>query len=149
MQTYYRWRKKYGGLMPQSRPEAAGGGERRLKQALSQISRWTKPCCRTVVKEMYGPPRRCKALGTARRTTVCVNVSGLSRVSCCCSQAMMRSTRAVPTKLVRALEPAFSDRAYGTLIRLSRHHSSNLAICYLVDLSRRRGRFVRRGFPAD
>jgi putative transposase len=28
--------------------------------------------------------------------TVCLNVSGLSRVSCCCSQAMMRSARIVP-----------------------------------------------------
>ena len=28
----------------------------------------------------------------------CVNVSGLSRVSCCCSQAMMRCARIVPNK---------------------------------------------------
>ena len=28
----------------------------------------------------------------------CVNVSGLSRVSCCCSQAMMRCARIVPKK---------------------------------------------------
>ena len=30
--------------------------------------------------------------------TACVNVSGLSRVSCCCSQAMMRCARIVPNK---------------------------------------------------
>jgi hypothetical protein len=28
----------------------------------------------------------------------CINVSGLSRVDCCCSQAMMRSAHAVPNK---------------------------------------------------
>ena len=47
-------------------------------------------------KKMYGPPRPCKVLGSDN-TDSCLNVSGLSRVGCCCSQAMMRSARIVPT----------------------------------------------------
>jgi transposase len=47
-------------------------------------------------KKMYGPPRPCKVLGRDNEDS-CVNVSGLSRASCCCSQAMMRSARIVPT----------------------------------------------------
>ena len=43
---------------------------------------------------MYGPPRQCKAFGRDNDNS-CVNVSGLSRVDCCCSQAMMRCARIV------------------------------------------------------
>jgi|GEM_PF-2209156 len=38
---------------------------------------------------------------------VCVNVSGRSRLSCCCSQAMMRCARIVPNKWVRARSSVF------------------------------------------
>jgi len=61
--------------------------------------------------------------------TVCVNVSGLSRVSCCCSQAMMRSARDVPTNLVRA-KARFPWKGLRRADRLFRHHSTTLAICY-------------------
>ena len=81
---------------------------------------------------MYGPPRPCKVLGRDNDDS-CVNVSGLSRVDCCCSQAMMRCARTVSTNLLRAGGP-LSRRTYGTPIELSRHHSSNLAICLTVPL---------------
>ena len=45
----------------------------------------------------------------------CMNVSGLSRVDCCCSQAMMRSADAVPNKWF-GHEARFLHRAYGMLI---------------------------------
>ena len=53
-----------------------------------------------------------------RHDDSCVNVSGLSRVGCCCSQAMMRSARAVSTKLVGQQEARFRRRIYGTPIDL-------------------------------
>ena len=59
---------------------------------------------------------------------VCVNVSGLSRVGCCCSQAMMRSARAVPNKLF-GQEPAFLHRAYGTPIDCLVITFPSLAFC--------------------
>ena len=45
----------------------------------------------------------------------------------------MRCARTVSTNLLRAGGP-LSRRTYGTPIELSRHHSSNLAICLTVPL---------------
>lgn len=45
----------------------------------------------------------------------CINVSGLSRVGCGCSQAMMRSEHAVPNKWF-GHEARFLHRTYGMLI---------------------------------
>jgi putative transposase len=45
--------------------------------------------------KMYGPPRPCKVRDDGEECS-CVNVSGLSRVSRCCGQAMMRCARVVP-----------------------------------------------------
>jgi hypothetical protein len=47
---------------------------------------------------MYGPPRPCKVFRDRNDDTSCINVSGLSRVDCGCSQAMMRSAHAVSNK---------------------------------------------------
>jgi hypothetical protein len=57
------------------------------------------------ILKMYGPPRVCKA--RASTNAVCTNVSGLLQVGCGCSQAMMKSARDVPNKLVRARSPFF------------------------------------------
>jgi transposase len=67
--------------------------------------------------KMYGPPRRCKGFGLLSGA-VCVNVSGLSRVDCCCSQAMMRCARIVPNKSYGHESPFF-DRAYDAPIDCS------------------------------
>ena len=47
---------------------------------------------------------------------VCTNVSGLSRVGCCCSQAMMRSARRVPNKWDGLMIARFFGRAYAASI---------------------------------
>jgi hypothetical protein len=64
---------------------------------------------------MYGPPLDCKMSFLPTRT-VCSNVSGLSRASCGCSQAMMKSARTVPNKLGTGSGPAFGRQAYGAPI---------------------------------
>jgi transposase-like protein len=43
----------------------------------------------------------------SRTKAVCTNVSGLSRVDCGCSQAMMRSARTVPNKWTGLEHPLF------------------------------------------
>lgn len=43
-------------------------------------------------------PVRARVRDIADDDSSCINVSGLSRVDCCCSQAMMRSAHAVPNK---------------------------------------------------
>ena len=60
---------------------------------------------------MYGPARPCKVFGHDNGDS-CVNVSGLWRVDCCCSQAMMRSAR---RSQIRA-QARFFARAYDTPI---------------------------------
>ncbi len=59
-------------------------------------------------------------------SAVCLNVSGLSRASCGCSQAVMRSARFVPKYFRQARGPV-SPRALRSADRLSRHYSPNLA----------------------
>jgi len=53
---------------------------------------------------------------------VCTNVSGLSRVGCCCSQAMMRSARNVPNKWNGFEHPLFWS-GLRCVDRLFRHQS--------------------------
>src|SRR6478752_484916 len=59
----------------------------------------------TDVSECMVRPAVARFVGCDDRSTVCVNVSGLSRVGSGCGQAMMRSARAVSTKLLRAVRP--------------------------------------------
>jgi hypothetical protein len=49
-----------------------------------------------VTKKCMTCPARARVL-VVLTAAVRLNVSGLSRASCCCSQAMMRSARIVPT----------------------------------------------------
>lgn len=79
-QTIYNWRQHFGGL------EATD--VKRLKQLEQENARLKKMLAERdleldVMKEinakMYGPPRLCKRAFSDE--TVCVNVSGLSRVS--------------------------------------------------------------------
>jgi putative transposase len=65
----------------------------KLKKLLAEAE-LDKAMLRRSPQKMYGPPRPCKVLGRDNDDS-CVNVSGLSRVDCCCSQAMMRSARVV------------------------------------------------------
>jgi len=62
--TFYRWKKQFAGMgvveirrLKQLEEENA-----KLKRLWWRISASTRRCCRTFCAEMYGPPRRCKAL---------------------------------------------------------------------------------------
>jgi len=69
----------------------------RLKRLLADAME--NAALKDLLEGMYVPPRPCKVLWLGDDFS-CINVSGLSRVDCCCSQAMMRSAHAV-----RALAP--------------------------------------------
>ena len=56
---------------------------------------------------MYDLPRPVQGLSYLLSKAVRLNVSGLSRVGRCCSQAMMRSARIVPNKWFVHKEPIF------------------------------------------
>ena len=97
-QSYYRWRREYGGLKldQAKRFKDLERENDRLKKAVSEL---------TLDKLILKEARRGKCMVRPVRArdvnrmprAVCVNVSGLSRVGCGCSQAMMRSARVVPT----------------------------------------------------
>lgn len=93
--TFYNWRKKYAGLMPSEMKRLRQLEEEnaKLKRIVADLS-LDKAMLQDVLSKMYGPPRRCN-VRVRSDDPVCINVSGLSRVGCCSSQAMMRSARAV------------------------------------------------------
>ena len=75
--------------------EPVGGRERQAQEAGRRpVARQEDASGRYLPKCMVRSVRA-RLLGL-ETSTVCLNVSGLSRVGCCCSQAMMRYARAVP-----------------------------------------------------
>ena len=80
-------------------------------------------------------PVRARVRDIADDDSSCINVSGLSRVDCCCSQAMMRSAHAVPNKWfghearffaqgLRHADPLFRHR-YSRALQSSRKLQAN------------------------
>jgi len=93
--TLYNWKAKFGGMdvSEAKRLKALEEENARLKKLLAD-QMLDAAALRELLAKMYGPPRPCK--GRVRSDVpVCINVSGLSRVSRCCGQAMMRSARIV------------------------------------------------------
>src|ERR671911_223590 len=95
-QTIDTWRKRFGNFQADD--------VRRLKQLEAENARLMKLVAERdleieVMREIAA--KKCMvrsvraSLANDPTTTVCLNVSGLSRASCCCSQAMMRSARFV------------------------------------------------------
>lgn len=77
---------------------------------------------------MYDRPRPCKVRFELKDDAVCTNVSGLLQVGCCCSQAMMRSARAVSQINGSDSKPAFLNRVYGAPIDFLVVILTNLAV---------------------
>ena len=75
-------------------------------------------------------PVRARGLDIVNDDFSCINVSGLSRVDCCCSQAMMRSAHAVPDKRF-GHEARFFVQGLRHADPLFRHHSSRALQSYL------------------
>ena len=96
--TFYKFKAKYGGMdvSDARRLKTLEDENARLKKLLAE-QMLDNAILKDVAAKMYGPPRRCKGFGLLSGA-VCVNVSGLSRVSRCCGQAMMRCAPVVPNK---------------------------------------------------
>ena len=93
--TLYNWKAKFGGMdvSEAKRLKAREEENARLKKLLAD-QMLDAAALRELCQKMYGPPRPCR--GRVRSDDpVCINVSGLSRASCGCSQAMMRCAHAV------------------------------------------------------
>ena len=97
-QAIYTWKKRFGSFQPDD--------VRRLKQLEQENTRLKKLVAERDPRDRGDEGDRCKKCMTCPARAriefvltkaVRLNVSGLSRVDCCCSQAMMRSARFVPT----------------------------------------------------
>ena len=93
--TLYNWKAKFGGMdvSEAKRLKQLEDENAKLKKLLAE-QMLDAAAMRELLSKMYGPPRRCK-VQVRSDDPVCINVSGLSRVGCFCSQAMMRSARPV------------------------------------------------------
>lgn len=78
--SYYLWRRKFGGMnvSDAKRLKEVEAENTRLKKLLAEAMLEIE-VTREALRKMYGPSRFCKHAKTSK--SVCVNVSGLSRVS--------------------------------------------------------------------
>ena len=93
--TFYNWKAKYGGLEVSDAKRLKGleSENARLKKLLADAMLDSAALKDLLAKNVWSAP---SVQGTwTDNDDSCVNVSGLSRVDCCCSQAMMRSARIV------------------------------------------------------
>ena len=93
--TLYNWKAKYGGLEVSEAKRLKGveSENARLKKLLADAMLDNAALKDLLAKNVWSAP---SVQGSwTRHGDSCVNVSGLSRVDCCCSQAMMRSARIV------------------------------------------------------
>jgi putative transposase len=98
-QTIYIWRKRFGGFevndvrrLRQLETENA-----RLKKLVAERDLEIEVMKEVASKNVWSAPAL-QGPSFLLSEAACVNVSGLSRASCCCSQAMMRFARIVPKK---------------------------------------------------
>ena len=94
--TIYAWKAKFGGMSVSEaqRLKALEDENRRLKSLLADAM-LDKAALNELLSKMYDLPRPSKGRLSRYDDGSRLNVSGLSRVGCCCSQAMMRSARFV------------------------------------------------------
>ena len=94
-QTIYTWRKRFGALQANDvkRLRQLEAENARLKKLVAERDLEIEVMKEVAAKNVWSAP---SVQGSwTRHDDSCVNVSGLSRVDCCCSQAMMRSARIV------------------------------------------------------
>ena len=93
--SFYNWKAKYGGLEVSEAKRLKGveSENARLRKLLADAMLDNAALKDLLAKNVWSAP---SVQGSwTRHDDSCVNVSGLSRVGCCCSQAMMRSARIV------------------------------------------------------
>src|SRR6185369_3267842 len=94
-QTIYTWRKRFGTFQADDvrRLKQLEAENARLKKLVAERDLEIEVMKEVAAKNVWSAP---SVQGTwTDNDDSCVNVSGLSRVDCCCSQAMMRSARIV------------------------------------------------------
>jgi putative transposase len=94
--TFYVWKKKFAnlGVTELRKLRVLEEENARLKRVVADLTLDRHILQEVLRKNVWSAPL---LQGSRPRTaTVCTNVSGLSRASCGCSQAMMRSARIVP-----------------------------------------------------
>ena len=94
--TLYNWKAKFGGLdvSEAKRLRALDDENGKLKRMLADSMLDASALRELLAKKCMVRPVHAR-VGSVLTRTVCINVSGLSRVDCCCSQAMVRSARHV------------------------------------------------------
>jgi putative transposase len=91
--SFYNWKAKYGGLEVSEAKRLKGleSENVRLKKLFADAMLDNAALKALLAKNVWSAP---SMQGTwTDNDDSCVNVSGLSRVDCCCSQAMMRDPR--------------------------------------------------------
>ena len=98
--TIYNWKAKFGGMdvSEARRLKALEEENAKLKKLLAEQMLDAAALRELLSKNVWSAPSRARVRDIADHDSSCINVSGLSRVDCCCSQAMMRSAHAVPNK---------------------------------------------------
>ena len=107
--TFYVWKKKFAnlGVTELRKLRMLEEENARLKRVVADLTLDRHILQEVLRKNVWSAPR---LQGSWRQTkTVCTNVSGLLQAGCGCSQAMMKSARGVPNKMVRARSPFFSQ----------------------------------------
>ena len=95
--TFYKFKAKYGGMEVSDarRLKALEDENARLKKLLAEQMLDNAILKDVAAKLCMVRLARAGVRDIANDDSSCINVSGLSRVDCCCSQAMMRSARIV------------------------------------------------------
>ena len=95
--TFYAWKAKFGGMevSEAKRLKVLEDENAKLKKLLAEQMLDAAALRELLSKNVWSAPS-VQGPRTIRREQSAQIVSGLSRVGCCCSQAMMRSARAVP-----------------------------------------------------
>jgi putative transposase len=90
------WKAKYGGMdvSGAKRLRALEEENAKLKKLLAESMLDASALRELLAKKCMAYPSRARVL-VVPTAAVRLNVSGLSRADCCCSQAMMRSARIV------------------------------------------------------
>jgi len=96
--TFYRWKKVYAGVGVAEirRLKQLEDENGKLKRLVADLSLDKEMLQDALLKKCMTCPVRAR-VWVVPTTAVRLNVSGLSRAGCGCSQAMMRSARTVPT----------------------------------------------------
>ncbi|CUX36180.1 Insertion element ISR1 uncharacterized 10 kDa protein A3 (modular protein) [Agrobacterium deltaense RV3] len=122
--SIYKWKAQFGGMdVPEAkRLKTLEDENTKLKRLLTDAmldNAALKPCGKKCMVRLV----RARVRDIVNDDSSCINVSGLSRVGCGCSQAMMRSAHAVPNKWF-GHEARFFAQDLRHVDPLFRHHYS-------------------------